>query len=471
MRKFTLLLFLSFLLTSQVHSQQETIENKLNDIIRDEFIPGIQLSFVRNGVIQNYCAGVIMNNSEKKITPGTIFEAASLSKPVFAYAVLRLYDRRIIDLDAPLIKMIGSYKRFDPSDTSYNRITARMVLRHTTGLPNWGNDSLAPLLFPPDSCFSYSGEGYLYLQRVLEKKLNKPLNQIMQEEVFDPLHMNNSSYVWTDKFDTISSFGNSPEEINRHSNANAAYSLLTNAADYSVFLRALLKGTGLKPATSKMMFDISTSAKRFRTPPNIEDPYIYWGLGVGLQENESGKSIWHWGDNGDFKSFFIAFPERNESLVYFTHSRDGLSITEDILEVFFGPQTFRTVKWLGYGYNSPESVKALKAELIRNGYDNVIETINDLKRSNPEYSFSENDLNELGFKLLKNGYIKEAVSIFKANLILCPGSANAYDSMAEGYEANGDIDLAVENFKRSLDLNPKNDYAAERIKKLAGNAK
>ena len=195
-----------------------------------------------------------------------------------------------------------------------------MVLRHTTGLPNWGNDSTVTLIFTPDSCFSYSGEGYLFLQRVVEKKLNKPLDQIMQEEVFTPLKMENSSYVWTDKFDTISSFGNSPEAINRHKNANAAYSLLTNANDYSIFLKALIKGKGLKEKTRKMMFEKSSPGKRFNTPANVADTYINWGLGVGLQQNENGKAIWHWGDNGDYKCFYMTFPDKDEQFDIF-HSQ------------------------------------------------------------------------------------------------------------------------------------------------------
>jgi len=403
---------------------------------------------------------------DKKISSNTIFEAASLSKTVFAYAILRLYDRGLIDLDTPLLDIIGSYKRFDSTNPDYAKITARMVLRHTTGLPNWGNDSTVNILFTPDSCFSYSGEGYLFLQRVLEKKLNKPLTQIMQEEVFTPLGMGNSSYIWINKFDTVSSFSNSQEEINRHKNANAAYSLLTNATDYSVFLKALTEGKGLKASTRKMMFEKSTSAKRFNTPSNIADPYINWDLGVGLQQNENGKAIWHWGDNGDFKCFYMAFPDKNESLIYFTHSRYGLFITEDILNLFFGPQTFWAIKWLGSGYNSPQLIKILKSGLMKRGYDHAIEVVNELKMKDEKFQLSENDLNELGFILLKQEKKKEAIEIFKLNLNLYPESANAYDSLAEGFESDGDNDLAIKNFKRCLKLNPKNSYAAERIKKL-----
>lgn len=447
-------------------SQNDTIRVQLAEIIKEVNIPGLQLVYSKNGKFQAYNIGHISNGSDQMVTSNTIFEAASLSKSVFAYAVMRLYDRGIINLDTPLLNYYGPYKRFDIKNPAYSRITARMVLRHTTGLPNWGNDSTATLLFPPDSCFSYSGEGYLFLQRILEKKLNKQLDQIMQKEVFTPLRMENSSYVWINKFDTVSSFGNSPEEINRHKNANAAYSLLTNAKDYSIFLKALINGKGLRKSTYKMMLEKSTSAKRFNTPSNDADPYIDWGLGVGLQQNEMGKAIWHWGDNGDFKSFYMAFPDKNETLVYFTHSRNGLFITEDILNLFFGSQKYRAIKWLGSGYNNPQSVKILKAAILNRGYEHSIEVVNELKGKDPNFHLTENDLNELGFLLLRSGRKTDAIEIFKLNLNLYPQSSNAYDSIAEAYEANGDNEPALINFKRCLELNPKNEYASERIKKL-----
>jgi tetratricopeptide (TPR) repeat protein len=278
--------------------------------------------------------------------------------------------------------------------------------------------------------------------------------------------MQNSSYVWINKFDTVSSFGNSPEEINRHKNANAAYSLLTNAKDYSIFLQALINGKGLRKSTYKMMVEKSTSAKRFNTPSNDADPYIEWGLGVGLQQNEMGKAIWHWGDNGDFKSFYMAFPEKNETLVYFTHSRNGLFITEDILNLFFGSQKYWAIKWLGSGYNNPQSVKILKAAILKRGYMHSVEAVNELKRKDPNFNLTENDLNELGFLLLRGGRKTDAIEIFKLNVNLYPQSSNAYDSIAEAYEANGDNELALINFKRCHELNPKNEYASERIKKL-----
>jgi CubicO group peptidase (beta-lactamase class C family) len=442
-------------------------EQKLKKLISDEGIQGIQLVYAKKDKITDYNIGTVSKGSDKKVTSNTIFEAASLSKSVFAYAALRLYDRGVFSLDTPLLHyMGGSYERFDPKDTRYAKITARMVLRHTTGLPNWGDDKGAKLLFTPDSCFSYSGEGYVFFQRVIEKLTNKPLNDIMREEVFVPLNMTASSYTWESKFDTLAAFGNSTEAINRHKKANAAYSLLTTAHDYTIFLQALLAGQGLKPATRQMMFEKSSTGNWFGHPVTEANQHIDWGLGVGLQQNELGKSIWHWGDNGDFKGFCIAFPDKQEILVYFTYNRYGLNITSDILNAFFGKQTWWQAQWLGYGFKSPKEIIALRSKLEKHGYNQAIEIVKKEKQKDPAYQLPENDLNELGYMLMYEDRKKEAAEIFKLNVSLYPNSANTYDSLAEAYEGLGANELAIKNYKRSFELNPQNNNAAEHIKKL-----
>src|ERR1035437_4956944 len=105
-------------------SQQQRIINQLTEIIKDVNIPGIQLIYIKNHKVHSYNSGVIMAGSDKPVTSNTIFEAASLSKTVFAYAVFRLYDRGIIDLDTPLLDIIGNYKRFDNLNPKYAKITA-----------------------------------------------------------------------------------------------------------------------------------------------------------------------------------------------------------------------------------------------------------------------------------------------------------------------------------------------------------
>ena len=443
-------------------------QQQLQELTKQYGIPGLQLVCLRGGREESFNLGTISKGSEKKVTANTIFEAASLSKCVFAYALLRLYDRHIISLDTALIHYLDRYERFDTTDPRYAKITARMVLRHTTGLPNWGDDKVAKLIFSPDSTFSYSGEGFQYLQRVVEKLTKKSLNEIGQQEVFTPLGMNHTSYAWRDKFDTLAAFGNSPEAVTRHKKQGAAFSLLTCAHDYAIFLQALMTGRGLIPETHRMMCEKQSAGNWFGHKVNEASKHIWWGLGIGIQENETGEWIWQWGDNGDFKGFCIANPAKNEALVYFTFSNWGLHITTDILNAFFPGQTWWANLWTGYQFNERDNMKAFWTQLENQGYDHVSEIVRDLKQQNPSFKLLEDDVNDLAFILLRKGEKKAAIRIFQYNLATNPGSGSAFEGLAEGYDDIGKKELAIKNFKKSVELNPKNTYAADRIKKLEG---
>ncbi len=445
-------------------------EDQINGFIKQYGIPGIQLVCINGNKSQNFNLGTIAKGSNQHVTSKTIFEAASLSKCVFAYAVLRLCDRGIINLDTPLMHYIGSYKKFDSTDARYARITARMVLRHTTGLPNWGDDNSVKLIFTPDSMYSYSGEGFQYLQHVVEKLTNKKLNEIAQEEVFTPLGMTSSSYVWVDKFDSLSAFGHSNDAIINHKTARAAASLLTCANDYSIFLRAVMNGTGLKPETHKMMLEKQVTGFWFNHRTTEASKHVWWGLGMGLQENENGRWAWQWGDNGDFKGFCIVNPKTKQALVYFTHSNWGLHITSDILDIFFPKQTWWVPDWLGYEFYEKKNILAFWGQLEKKGYDHASEIVRDFKQKDTSFKLPESDVNDIAFICLGKGMKKEAIDVFKYNLEANPNSADAYDGLAQGYDDVGDKELAIKNFKRAVELNPKDTYAADRIKKLESEA-
>ncbi|HEY6901739.1 MAG TPA: serine hydrolase domain-containing protein, partial [Puia sp.] len=383
-------------------------------------IPGIQLVCIKDGKEQSFNIGVVSKSSNKPVTSGTIFEAASLSKCVFAYAVLRLCDRGVLNLDTPLIKYVGSYERFDPGDPRYAKITARMVLRHTTGLPNWGDDKFARLIFTPDSIYSYSGEGFQYLQRTVEKLTGKTLNEIARQEVFVPLGMTSSSYTWLDKFDSLSAFGNSPDAIKRHKGEKAAASLLTCAHDYAIFLRALMDGRGLKPSTRRMMFDKQSAGNWYKHRVTEANNHIWWGLGMGLEENETGRWAWQWGDNGDFKGFCIVNPDKKEALVYLTHSNWGLHITTEVLDAFFGKQTWWPTMWIGYEFWGKNSVEMFWAQLEKQGYDHAREIAEELKQKDSSFSLPESDVNDIALILFGKGKRSEAITIFNYNLSVHP---------------------------------------------------
>lgn len=168
-------------------------------------IPGLSVAMVQQGrVVWTGAFGTRNDPGRTPVDQETIFEAASLSKPVFAYLVLRLADRRAFDLDRPLAQLV-EYPRL-AHDPRAGRITARMVLAHATGLPNWGGDTLT-LGFDPGTAYGYSGEGFVYLQRAVERVTGRSLEQLARQEVFEPLGMTRSGYRWRPAFGDDAAYG------------------------------------------------------------------------------------------------------------------------------------------------------------------------------------------------------------------------------------------------------------------------
>jgi CubicO group peptidase (beta-lactamase class C family) len=158
-------------------------------------VPGIAAAVVRDGrVVWDLAIGVADTKTGRPVTADALWPAASLGKPVFAFAALRLVDEGRLDLDRPLKHYVADHA---PDDPRGDRITARHVLSHSSGLPNW-RDGDAPLVpaFEPGARFQYSGEGFYYLQRAVEHIVGAGFERFVEERLFGPLGMRASTYTW-----------------------------------------------------------------------------------------------------------------------------------------------------------------------------------------------------------------------------------------------------------------------------------
>lgn len=214
-----------------------------------------------------------------------------------------------------------------------------MVLSHTSGLPSWRpDDGPLRLHFQPGGRFSYSGEGFLYLQRVVEHISKLSLEEYFQKRVFQPLGMDHSSFVWRNDSDKASGHHSDCIPINKRLGIapNAAYSLHTTALDYGKFLIALMEEKGLNKETVDDMFrsQISVPEEFLSSPdicPSSFSVVLSWGLGWGLQKNTLVDSFWHWGDNKGFKSFVIGFRKQKNTIIILTNSMNGLSLIAEVV--------------------------------------------------------------------------------------------------------------------------------------------
>jgi hypothetical protein len=314
--------------------------------------------------------------------------------------------------------------------------------------------------------FSYSGEGFVYLQFTVMDLLDQPLLELMEERVFGPLGMTSSGYIWRDGFEENLAL---PHDENgevtrkrRPTRGNAAASLHTTANDFGRFLHAVMNGTGLADSTIQAMLS-----------PQIEvDTGTTWGLGIGLQDNEQGRGAWHWGDNTGYKAYTLAYPERGVGLIWFTNSENGQQILESLLAVTVGGE-HPSAKWLGYEqYNSPTRlVRELLWETIeQESVEAAIAEYALLKTSEPPESFDEYVLNSLGYRLLRAERFDEAIAIFRLNVEEYPDAWNPYDSLGEAYMQAGELELGIEYYERSLELNPENTNGAAMLRRIRDQA-
>lgn len=265
---------------------------------------------------------------------GGIFQAASLTKPVVAYAALQLALAGRLDLDAPVsLHLPAGYRHFHhalargPADAHdvvpasvLSRMTVGQLLHHTAGLPNWSNGALS-LQSAPGERWSYSGEGFAILQAVLEAVTQTELSAHLDAQVFRPLGMADSSLVWRDALAARAVSGTtalgSARQL-RFSHAVAAASLYTTAADYARFMAALL-------ANHEML------ARVLARPVEVDRALgLQWGAGWGVEQTPEGPFIWQWGNNPGFRAFAMASVARKDGFVLLTNSDRGMPLAASL---------------------------------------------------------------------------------------------------------------------------------------------
>jgi CubicO group peptidase (beta-lactamase class C family) len=316
-------------------SPAERIHATLAQLAREHHVCAAAVAILRHTAVASTdvatgCDAVRLPDGE------AVFEAASLGKPVFAYGVVRLVKQGRLDLDAPLLRYLpqGYAHIQDPFDDAHppvtdlvtapelRSVTARILLQHTSGLPNWADGPLA-FDFVPGARWRYSGEGYVLLQRAVEAITGAPLDAFMRTEVFEPLGMTLSDYTWNARFEPLFVAGRSangaPVQAKPFHAPIAAASLYTTAGDYAKFLSALLHdGSALDAIVG--------------APAHVDERLgLAWGLGWGIEEGPDDRFIWHWGSNPGYRAFVMASLRSGDGVVILTDSDGGLALAKPIV--------------------------------------------------------------------------------------------------------------------------------------------
>ena len=318
---------LLFLAASSGIASAATIDcARLAAQMRRSKIPEVAVAVFSHGRVES----VFCSSSAKPLAADSIFEAASLSKPVFAYGVLKLVRDHRLDLDKPLAEYLDRPYEHEHNpfgqgvadttiDPRFAKITARMVLSHTSGLPNWSHHGPLTFLNDPGERWSYSGEGYVYLQRVVEAITDQSTDAFLENAVLLPLGMTHSSFTWQAAFSSQAMPGHSatgtPASIDQFSRPVVSSTLYTTLGDYSRFLMKMLQPAADSPFLLEEKGQVAVR-------PNLN---LYWGLGLAIERARSD-SYFHWGANPGFQSFFLCQPVTGRGVLFLTDSDNGLDL-------------------------------------------------------------------------------------------------------------------------------------------------
>ena len=353
----------------------EDLVRELPRLMRIAGVPGAAIAVVdRGALVWSRSFGVRNIFTGDPVREDTLFEAASMTKPVFAYVVMRLVDEKRLDLDTPLV----AYRRPGNlgDDPNLALITARHVLEHSTGLPNWASEPLVTSS-APGSRYTYSGEAFIWLQLVVETIMGMGLGSVMQAKLFGPAGMAHSSFGWDAEIASSAVFGHSeppegeevlPPQPTRELGdrllrvasrrrkpiaswtyedsvaamretdpetapsthdllVNSAGGLLTTASDYARFMLLMMDRPG------RAAWEISDAARQAMLTPRLDvrGRDISRGLGWELEQSPAGPLFQHSGSNyGIFKTLGVGDARNGRAIVVFTNAANGNALAARI---------------------------------------------------------------------------------------------------------------------------------------------
>lgn len=345
------------------------IDTTVTRLMRAAEVTGVGIAILNDGKVA-YMKSYGLREKEKTLplTPDSVMTAASLSKSTFAYMVMELVQEKIIDLDKPvyqyLPKPLPEYTAYRDlaGDPRYKKITTRMLLSHTTGFPNWrwiNEDRKLNINFEPGSRYAYSGEGIDLLQLIVETVTGKPLEELMESRVFQPLGMTRTSMVWQVRFE--SDYANGYDEYGRslgperRTKADAAGSMQTTLRDFTRLVQAVENGEGLEKQTRELMLSPQIQIfSKHQFPTLVSDNTdenrairLSYGLGWGLYRTPYGKAFFKEGHDEGWRNYTVCFDQLKTGIVILTNSSNGEGIFKDLLETLLG-NTFTPIEWEGY---------------------------------------------------------------------------------------------------------------------------
>lgn len=445
-------------------------------------VPGLSIAVIDNfQIVWAKAYGVIEAGSTTPVTPQTLFQAGSISKPVAATGGLYLVQQGNLSLDEDVNRKLKSWKVPENEFTKNEKVTLRRLMSHSAGLtvhgfPGYDAEDPMPTLvqilngekpsntapirvdFVPGTRVRYSGGGVTIEQQLMMDVTGEPFPALMRGIVLEKIGMTDSSYEQPlpPPRAAITASGTHADGKVVHGRWHiypemAAAGLWTTPTDLSKFAIEIALS---KQGKSNRV--LSQEMTREMLTPVLEEA----GLGFFLDRNNPGYFEHNGADEG-FQAILTMNAESGKGVAIMANSDNGITVGNFLLQ--------SVAKEYGWNYkmteHGPFAVLVLIAKV--KGTQAALERYSELKKSQPaDHKIVESTLNELGYTLLSSGQTQDAIAVFQRNVQEYPKSANVYDSLGEAYMKAGQKDLAIQNYEMSLKLNPENRNAIDMLKKL-----
>jgi CubicO group peptidase (beta-lactamase class C family) len=394
-------------------------------------------------------------------------------------AVLQLAEAGKINLYDPVANHL------DGLPEAWKAVTVQQLLSHTSGIPDivdeeesvliapslemsWQKILAMPMDFKPGEKFKYNQTNYLLLGRIIDTLSGMSFQEFIKKEQLEKVGM---------PYTIRAGFG-ATKTVVPHAAPGYAYRKGVLSNTFFAFPGALQTAAGMS-ATAKEMADwviALQSGKLLKKPSSLDSlwkPAILnngktGGFSRQLNGYAAGWPIILRPEHpaaaavGGGRSSVMVYPKDDLSIIVLTNLMGGApeSFTDE-LAGFFIPDMKEA-----NGFGLSKSLKILKLSLDKIGYKNAIAEVKKLKKSNKDFSISENELNNYGYQLIRKKQINDALEIFKLNVFLYPNSANTYDSLGETFAEVGNKEEAIKNYEQSLKLNPQNTNASRQLNSL-----
>ena len=406
--------------------------------------------------------------------PDTKHRLGSITKQFTAMLIMQLVEQGKLKLDVPISTYLPDYPK-----KNGDVITIHHLLTHSSGTPNMtsfpgflkniSRNAYSPvqlvnlfadstLQFEPGKNFAYSNSGYIVLGYIIEKVTGKSYEQVLQENIFTPLQMNNTGYDHHRLL--LKNRANGYEKNGRrYVNADfidmsvpyAAGALYSTVEDLYLWDQALYGNQLLRKENKDLLF-----AK------HIPSGGSYYGYGWGIGEIPLGntaeriETIGHAGGINGFNTQLTRIPS-DKSFIVLLNNTGGAPLdqmTNAIAAILYDKS---------YDFPKRSVAYSLADRMEKAGIPAALEYYKGIKDS-IGYYLNENEMNTTGYQFLQSGKAKEAAAIFKLNTQAFPKSANTFDSYGEALLALGNKTEAIENYKQSVKLNPGNENGLKILK-------